>query len=55
MNLRLVKTKTTQEFEKKLIKLWSNTKFKAKTGSGINVTSRVPVIIPLGIKHFSFS
>lgn len=54
-NIDVVNTKTAQEFETKLISLWSNANFKAKTGSGINVTSRVPIIIPLGIEHFSFS
>lgn len=32
----------------KVKEIWASGKFQAKYGSGINVTSRVPVIIPLG-------
>ena len=32
----------------KVKSIWANPQFQAKYGSGINVTSRVPVIIPLG-------
>jgi hypothetical protein len=28
--------------------LWQNPQFQAKYGSGVNVTSRVPIIVPLG-------
>lgn len=37
----------------KIINLWSNENFQARYGSGVNVTSRVPIIIPLGEKIFS--
>jgi len=53
-NIETIESKSASEFNDKLIELWSNQTFIAKTGSGINVTSRVPVIIPLGEKIFSF-
>ncbi len=34
----------------KIINIWSNPAFQARYGSGVNVTSRVPVIVPLGTK-----
>ncbi len=53
-NIEVVKTKSADEFKQKLIELWNDETFQSKTGSGVNVTSRVPVIIPLGIQKFSF-
>lgn len=32
----------------KIIAIWNNPAFQARYGSGVNVTSRVPVIVPLG-------
>lgn len=54
-NIEVVEEKTQVEFTDRLIEHWANPDFKAKTGSGVNVTSRVPVIIPIGIETFSFS
>ncbi|MFD2724632.1 DUF262 domain-containing protein [Hyunsoonleella rubra] len=54
-NINVVEQKSQEEFIAKLIEHWSNPDFKAKTGSGINVTSRVPVIVPIGEETFSFS
>jgi hypothetical protein len=34
-------------------KIWESTDFLTKYGSGVNVTSRLPVLIPLGEKMFS--
>ena len=34
--------------ETKIKSLWGNPTFQERNGSGINVTSRVPYIIPLG-------
>lgn len=53
-NIETLENKTTEEFKAKLKELWGNTTFSAKTGSGVNVTSRVPVIIPLGIELLNF-
>jgi uncharacterized protein with ParB-like and HNH nuclease domain len=53
-NIGTIESKTAAEFNEKLIELWADPIFIAKTGSGINVTSRVPVIVPLGEEKFSF-
>ncbi|MEK8180859.1 DUF262 domain-containing protein [Flavobacterium buctense] len=53
-NIETIESKTAEVFEEKLIELWKDETFKSKTGSGVNVTSRVPVIIPLGELKFSF-
>jgi hypothetical protein len=37
----------------KVIEIWTNEKFQAKTGSGINVTSRIPIIVPLAERIFA--
>lgn len=37
-----------QNFEQKVISIWENADYQARSGSGVNVTRRVPVIIPLG-------
>ncbi len=34
----------------KIKSIWANPEFQAKYGSGVNVTSRVPTIVPLGTK-----
>ncbi len=39
--------------KKKVIKIWNTNGFQSKTGSGINVTSRIPTIVPLAEKIFS--
>lgn len=54
MNIDTLENKTSEEFSNKLKEIWGNNTFTAKTGSGINVTSRVPVIIPLGIEMLNF-
>lgn len=54
-NIDIVEQKSPADFNTRLVEHWSNPDFRAKTGSGINVTSRVPVIIPIGIETFSFS
>lgn len=41
-------TFSTEIIREKASKLWSNPDFKAKTGSGISVSSRLPVLIPMG-------
>ena len=37
-----------ETFTDKVKSIWSNEQFKARYGAGVNVTSRVPVIVPLG-------
>jgi uncharacterized protein with ParB-like and HNH nuclease domain len=54
-NVDVVSDKSQDEIETKLRELWHDETFQGKIGSGINVTTRVPVIVPLGIQHFSFS
>jgi uncharacterized protein with ParB-like and HNH nuclease domain len=53
-NIDTIESKSSTDFEAKLIELWKDQTFQSKTGSGVNVTSRVPVIIPLGQAKFSF-
>ena len=41
-----------QEFAKKTQEIWSSKNFQDHSGSGTNVSSRLPVLIPLGIALF---
>lgn len=54
-NINAVEGVSTENFRLKMIEHWSNPDFTVKTGSGVNVTSRVPVIVPIGISTFSFN
>jgi len=45
--------KLKNSIEKKVVKIWGAEGFQSKTGSGINVTSRIPTIVPLAEKIFS--
>ncbi len=45
--------KLKESIEKKVITIWNTSGFQSKTGSGINVTSRIPTIVPLAEKIFS--
>lgn len=54
INIDSIKNRSSEEFRSKLIELWKDEGFQSKTGSGVNVTSRVPVIIPIGKEKFSF-
>jgi hypothetical protein len=45
-------TFTTEIVRQKASELWSNPDFQAKTGSGISVSSRLPVLIPMGENLF---
>lgn len=55
-NIDLWDNEFNEEIKNKLIEkaraLWSNLQYREKSGSGINVTLRVPVIIPLGKELF---
>lgn len=54
MNIDTLESKSQTEFIDKLKEIWADATFSSKTGSGVNVTSRVPVIVPLGIKMLNF-
>jgi uncharacterized protein with ParB-like and HNH nuclease domain len=54
MNITTLESKTPEEFTDRVKEIWNNDLFTSKTGSGVNVTSRVPVIIPLGIDMLNF-
>lgn len=45
-------TFSTADIKQKASELWNNPDFQTKTGSGISVSSRLPVLIPLGEKIF---
>jgi hypothetical protein len=37
-----------ESFSTKVKSIWANVQFQARYGAGVNVTSRIPVIVPLG-------
>lgn len=45
-------TFTSEIVRQKASELWGNSDFQAKTGSGISVSSRLPVLIPMGENLF---
>ncbi|HQV37532.1 MAG: DUF262 domain-containing protein [Flavobacteriales bacterium] len=47
-NISLWKDKDPESLVDKVKDIWSNPKFQSRYGAGVNVTSRVPAIIPLG-------
>lgn len=53
-NIDRLESKTSEEFTDRIKEIWGNPTFTSKTGSGVNVTSRVPVIIPLGTEMLNF-
>lgn len=54
VNIDTLQEKSNDEFIAKLKEIWADETFSSKTGSGVNVTSRVPVIVPLGIEMLKF-
>ena len=44
---------SSEDVVEKIRSVWSNNKFKKSTGSGISVSSRLPVLIPMGEKLFN--
>jgi len=54
MNIDSLEQKSSADLSEKFKEIWANETFNSKTGSGVNVTSRVPVIVPLGIQMLNF-
>ena len=46
-------TFSTEEVREKVSSVWRNTDFQNRTGSGVSVSSRLPVLIPLGETLFA--
>jgi uncharacterized protein with ParB-like and HNH nuclease domain len=53
-NIETLEQKSQDEFIAKIKEIWATEAFTSKTGSGVNVTSRVPAIVPLGIQMLNF-
>ena len=45
-------TFSTEIVKQKASELWRNPDFQAKTGSGISVSTRLPILIPMGENLF---
>jgi len=50
--LTMNKAISSEEVKQKISSVWSDDDFQRRTGSGISVSSRLPVLIPLGEKLF---
>lgn len=49
---KMNKSISKEEVERKISSVWSDSEFQKRTGSGVSVSSRLPVLIPMGEKLF---